>query len=331
VKSDQAAVVSASFVYGNSKAFAPQSAALMNGLSSPADHKSMGGLLLALGEDKRKLGILANVSSHGSTQATGYYEMDSLMRIVPVSDTASANMISGKVSIPAQVVTMEPASILLVDGAGRRWRLPKGDELYKGLVDQQALRICREVATERDLFNCAGTFYELPSENADGFAKIRPVTTHGLRINDYASFRGMLVMTGINPEKVAANNHIFVSADKQAAVWAGVIDDLWKMGKPTGKGGPWLNSTVSAGVTSDPYLFGGYDKRSVALSHQFTSAIDFTIQLDATGDGVWYDYKTMSVPAGKTIQYQFPDQIQSKWIRLVINQSATVSAQFDYK
>ena len=331
VKSDQAAVVSASFVYGNNKAFAPRSVALMNGLSSPADHKSMGGLMLALGEDKRKLGILANVSSHGSTQATGYYEMDSLMQIVPVSDTAAVNIISGKVSIPAQVVTMEPASILLVDGAGRRWRLPKGDELYKGLTDQQALRICREVATERDLFNCAGTFYELPSENADGFAKIRPVTTHGLRINDYASFRGMLVMTGVNPEKNAANNHIFVSADKQASVWAGVIDDLWKMGKPTGKGGPWLNSTVSAGVTSDPYLFGGYDKRSVALSHQSSSAIDFTIQLDATGDGVWYDYKTMSVPAGKTIQYQFPDQVQSKWIRLVINQSATVSAQFDYR
>jgi hypothetical protein len=331
VKCAQSAVVSASFVYGNSKAFAARSAALVNGLSSPADGKSMGGLMLSLGEDKRKLGILANVSSGSLAKETGYYEMDSLMRIVPISDTASANMIRNKVSIPVQVVSIEPASVLLVDGAGRRWRLPKGDELYKGLTDQQSLRICREVATERDLFNCAGTFYELPSENADGFAKIRPVTTHGLRINDYASFRGMLVMTGINPEKTAANKHVFVSADKQAAVWAGVIDDLWKMGKPTGKGGPWLNSAVNAGMTSDPYLFGGYDKRSVALSHQSASTIDFTIQLDATGDGVWYDYKTISVPAGKTTLFEFPDQIQSKWIRLVTNQSATVSAQFDYR
>ena len=138
-------------------------------------------------------------------------------------------------------------------------------------------------------------------------------------------------MTGINPEKTAANKHVFVSADRQAAVWAGVIDDLWKMGKPSGKGGPWLNSAVNAGITSDPYLFGGYDKRSVALSHQSASTIDFIIQLDATGDGVWYDYKTISVPAGKTTLFEFPDQIQSKWIRLVTNQSATVSAQFVYR
>ena len=26
------------------------------------------------------------------------------------------------------------------------------------------------------------------------------------------------------------------------SVWAGAIDDLWSMGKPTGKGGPWKNT-----------------------------------------------------------------------------------------
>lgn len=62
------------------------------------------------------------------------------------------------------------------------------------------LRICREVATERDLFSCMGTFYELPAENADGYAKIRPVSTHNYRINDYASYRGMLVLTGVTPK-----------------------------------------------------------------------------------------------------------------------------------
>ena len=49
---------------------------------------------------------------------------------------------------------------------------------YNDLTDESALRLCREVVTERDLFNCAGTFYELPANNADGFAKIRPIASH---------------------------------------------------------------------------------------------------------------------------------------------------------
>lgn len=311
--------------------FPLKSAALVSGLSLPADEKSIGGLMLSMGDDKRKLGVLASLDINGKMNEMGYYELDSTLQLNRIQDTAAASMIREKVAIPKQVVAVDEASVLVVDGAGRRWRLPKGIDLYKELMDRQALRICREVATERDLFNCAGTFFELPSENADGFAKIRPITTHGLRINDYASYRGMLVMTGVNPAMAEKNKHIVISADKQAAVWTGVIDDLWKMGKPTGKGGPWFNTAVNAGMASDPYLFGGYDKRSVALSHQSSSTIDFIIQLDATGDGVWYDYKTIAVPAGKTNVYQFPDQVQSKWIRIVANQSTRVTAQFDYK
>ena len=110
-----------------------------------------------------------------------------------------------------------------------------------------------------------------------------------------------------------------------------MIDDLWKMGKPVGQGGPWLNNPAIAGVASDPYLFGGYDARSVQLSHQNAAAVEFTLQLDATGDGVWYDYKTITVPTGKTISLVFPTSVQSKWIRVVANKDAVATAQFGYK
>jgi len=331
VKSLQSSSLSASFVYGNNKNQLREPAAMFNGLSKAADQNSLGGLLLSLGDEKRKLGILANAKDGNASIESGYYEMDSAMNIVLKNDLTSAAMIRDKVAIPSQVVQVEPSSILLVDGAGRRWRLPHGGGAYKGLMEQQSLRICREVATERDLFNCAGTFYELPSENADGFAKMRPIATHGLHINDYASFRGMLIMTGIDPKALGNNKNIFTSADKKAAIWAGVIDDLWKMGKLVGQGGPWLNTPASAGVASDPYLFGGYDARSVQLSHQNAAAVQFTLQLDATGDGVWYDYKTITVPAGKTISHVFPAALQSKWIRVVANKDANVTAQFRYK
>lgn len=60
-----------------------------------------------------------------------------------------------------------------------------GHKAYTELTGSLTLRICREVATERDLFNCHGTFYELPAENADGYAKIRPIASHSFRIHDY--------------------------------------------------------------------------------------------------------------------------------------------------
>ena len=141
----------------------------------------------------------------------------------------------------------------------------------------------------------------------------------------------MLVLTGIDAKTAAANPNVFFSDDRKAAVWAGVIDDLWKMGKPVGKGGPWLNDAIDAGAVSDPYLFGGYDQRTVSLSHNSTSAVSFTLQLDATGDGVWYDYKTVTVPAGQSSVLAFPADIQSKWIRVVSDKSTLASAQFEYK
>ena len=331
IKSVQTAVVSASFVYGDVTRDAHQSSQLFSAITKVNDTNSLGGLLLSLGDKKRTLGILASATSGNSSVETGYYEMDSTMRIVAKSGDSMQQIIREKVKIPSQIVQADASSYLIVDGMGRRWRLPKTNKAYDGLMDRNGLRICREVATERDLFNCGGTFYELPSENADGFAKIRPISTHGLQINDYASFRGMLVLTGIDVNTAVNQPNIFFSNDKKAAVWAGVIDDLWKMGKPVGIGGPWLNTSVASDVPSDPYLFGGYDKKTLALSHQASSSVSFKIQLDATGDGVWYDYKTIAVPAGKTIVINFPEQVMSKWIRLVADKATVASAQFQYR
>ena len=114
-------------------------------------------------------------------------------------------------------------------------------------------RLCREVVTERDLLNCHGTFYELPARNAQGFAKIRPVATHNLAVHDYCSYRGMMLFTGIEPSALKKHrDRILVSDDGKAAIWAGVIDELWTLGKPRGEGGPWKDHEVKAGKPSDP-------------------------------------------------------------------------------
>jgi len=220
---------------------------------------------------------------------------------------------------------------LFIDDLGRRWRLPKGNAKYTDLTNNSVLRICREVATERDLLNCSGTFYELPAENADGFAKIRPIASHNFRIHDFASYRGMLIMTGIEPKSAKGNPHVVVSEDGKAAVWAGVIDDIWQMGKPVGEGGPWKNSAVKAGVASDPYLIGFYDKRSLKLSHDSKEAVTFQIEVEPIGHGPWMNYQTVSVKPGETYEYFFPESFQSRWIRFMAEKDCKATAWLIYK
>ncbi|OIN60899.1 hypothetical protein [Arsenicibacter rosenii] len=309
----------------------PDTDPMFNGLARVTDQHALGGTLYGLGNDRKALGMNVRRFDNGQVTDAGYYELDGEMRLTRKNDPQTAAFIAEKFAIPKQAVTVDEASVLIVDDKGRRWRLPKGHDAFTDLTRQAALRICREVATERDLLNCHGTFYELPAENADGYAKIRPVASHTLRIHDYASYRGLLIMTGLEPENLATNEHIIVSDDKKAAVWAGVIDDLWKLGKPTGKGGPWKHTAVSANEPSDPYLIGFYDQRNLALSHNASEPVTFTLEADPVGTGVWMPYKTITVARGQTSTFTFPADFQARWIRLTSDKSCQATADLVYR
>ncbi len=330
VKTEQASIATVHFSYAQKDSRNATFDAIFAGLANVSETETGAGLLWGLGNNRRKLGVLAGTVTDNAFTENGYYELDSLMNLVKREDAETASFIREKFAIPQQVITMDEASVLIIDDLGRRWRLPKGNPKYTELTNNALLRICREVATERDLLNCAGTFYELPAENADGFAKIRPVASHNFRIYDYASYRGLLVMTGIHPD-AKAGEHIVRSDDGQAAVWVGAIDDLWKLGKPVGHGGPWKNSLVKAGEPSDPYLIGFYDQRSLQLSHQADTPIQFRIEVEPIGHGPWMVYQEVTVNPGETYKYRFPESFQSRWIRFVTNQECQTTAWLKYE
>jgi len=306
---------------------------IFTGLRSISQSAYTGGLLYGLGNDRRALGLAATTVTEGTSRPTGYYELDEHLKLVKKTDDTTESFIRERFAIPKQVVTIDEASVLVVDDKGRRWRLPFGPASYSAATNAGELRICREVATERDLFSCHGTFYELPAENADGYAKIRPVASHPYGIQDYASYRGMLVMTGINPERMKARSseHIVVANDGKAAVWVGAIDDLWKLGKPTGHGGPWNRTQIRANVPSDPYLIAFYDKRNLHLLHDSEKEVTFTLQADPTGQGMWVDYKHWNVAPGQNVDYVFPEAFQARWIRLVSNTDCQATAILNYE
>jgi hypothetical protein len=283
----------------------------------------------ARGKDRRTL--LVSLADQPDRKPSGEicYELDGEMKLRPLKAAPDAGELKLGTSLKNGRLKVEDSSVVFTDSAGSNWRLPRGAAAFDKLTANGIIRLQREISTERYLFNCHGTFYELPTENAGGIAKIRPVSSHNRLIGDFASYRGLLVITGI--ESGVNSPHIIRSEDGKAAVWAGAIDDLWKLGKPTGTGGPWLKSDVKADQPSDPYLFTGYDKKSLSLSNEGGGEVTFKVELDVTGEGDWMVYQSFKAKAGEVLNHEFPDSCQAYWVRISSSADTTASARFDYR
>lgn len=317
------------FNYANADRRTRQADPIFAGLA-PADAGGFSaGLLLCRGAEKRSLLVGGLAVKDGALEDTGCYVLDGQMRLCRVADPAVRAWLKKGASIPRGVLVADAASVLYVDDAGRRWRLPKGDAAFDALTGTGAMRISREVTTERDLFNCHGSFYELPAENAGGFAKIRPISTHNRRITDYCSYRGLLVLTGT--DDVTDQRHIIRSGDGKAAVWVGAVDDLWKLGKAVGRGGPWKDTVVKANEPSDPYLMTGYDAKTLSLSHNQQKTVSIRVEVDITGDGHWVVYRSFNVPPNGCVDHPFPAAFQAYWLRVVADHDCTATAWLVYE
>jgi hypothetical protein len=276
------------------------------------------GYLWARGE-KRGSVLLATEDS--------LYELDGGLSLRKIEDPEMHAWMRKNLAPPRAVLEVDRASVVYTDESGRRWRLPKGDAFFDSI--REGVRVSREVSTERDLFNAHGTFYELPANNAGGIAMIRPICTHNLPVHDYCSWRGLTVMSGL-PHIALPAGEFVRSEDGSAALWLGVSDDLWHFGKPAGKGGPWRETPVKAGRPSDPYLLTGYDSKSIHLEHAGRQVLQIRLEIDITGTGIWVEYRTFDVPAGRPVQFEFPRGFNAYWLRTVALEDGVATALLTY-
>jgi hypothetical protein len=319
-----ASKVTAFFHYRGEDGRPTEAAAMFAGLAKPDDKSVNGGLLYARGGDHKTLRFVPS----GSLGESNCYDLDVDLKLRRVTDPTGAAWVRKNVAISTPLITADAASVIYTDEAGKRWRLPKGDAAFDQTGVLGDARLCREVCTERNLLNAGGTYYELPAENAGGFIKIRPITTHNRRIHDFASWRGLLVLSGIVDG--AIGEHIVRSEDGKCSLWLGAVDDLWSFGKPRGHGGPWLESAVKAGVPSDAYLATGYDQKRVVLSHSSKSPIAFKVEADFTGTGSWSEVVTLKVKPGEKLEHKFPDAFGAYWLRVVADADTAATARFEY-
>lgn len=309
------------FNYSNSDKRGVHADPIFDGLATAADTRFTGGVVRALGGNRRTLGFESNL---------GCYELDGDLKLRRVEASDAFADATTRTIIPKGVLAHDEASVIYTDDRNQRWRLPRGDAELDRDGELGPNRVAREVATERDLFNAGGIFYELPAENAGGFAKARAVATHNRRIHDYCSYRGLLVMSGVTHEARDDNPHLIRSDDGKVALWVGAIDDVWKFGKPRGIGGPWKNSAVRSDEVSDPYLLTGFDRKRLTLAHTSEQAVHFTVEIDITGSGEWQCYRTFAVPSGETFSHDFPAAFQAYWMRVKSDSATNATVQLIY-
>lgn len=285
---------------------------LVNGLADQPSDVRQAGALRSLGADR--LGLATNDQ---------LYTIDKSLRLARVENAEALAAVTKAAPRPMAAVSADAASIIVTED-GRRWRLPFGTKQR----EVGGGRICREVATERDLLNVGGTFFELPARNAQGMAKIRAVATHGRAIEDYCSQFGLLFITGIETT-AKTSQHLLRSDDGKAAVWVGAIDDLWQFGAPRGLGGPWKNTSVKAGQPSDPYLMSGYTNLSVALTSDTEGEVRLEVDID--GAGLWVPWRKFKTIPGETIEYTFPEAFGAYWVRAIADRDMQASVQLEYR
>jgi hypothetical protein len=306
---------------------------LFAGLAEAAAPTRRGAFLLTRGGNLRTLSVLPADVTAGGTKTDAAYELTAEMKLVRQDDPKVTEFVAKQTPIPAGVLSVDAASVILAEG-GRRWRLPRAgsqDAAHDALLTAGALRKAREVCTERDLLQAHGTFYELPALNAGGAARLRPVATSDLAVHDYCSYRGLLVLSGLDPAAGAANRHVIRSEDGAAAVWVGAADDLWKLGKPRGHGGPWAKTTAQADVPSDPYLMTGYDRKTLSLENHSDDTVRITLELDAAGDGRFAPWRSFRLQPGERIHEKLPDGLNAYWARAVSNKDADLTCQLTYE
>ena len=334
VKTDQAVSSATAYLHVGNTGRARDSA-MTASLADPASPaaRSQGIIRSRSGADFKLEYAADMLDANGNITGTGYYQaqlnpVTAALELVAVNDAAAEASVRNNAAT-SQDFGVDDASVF-VDDDGTRYRLPKGHSAFDSATASGWRRGEREVVTERAVANIHGTFYEVPRNFTGGtFRRIVPITTHNLDIFDFASWRGMLVLSGVI-DGGAVDGHYLESDDGQAGLWFGNVDDLYSFGTPVGEGGPWMETSIAADAASDPFLMAGYDHKVLELSHDSGGDVTFTIEVDFLGTGQWEVYGDLTVAPGETLEYIFEQGYSAHWVRLVSDTSTTATAQFTY-
>lgn len=252
------------------------------------------------------------------TDSGRYFEVDETLNFKPSDDADKVAEMNKLLELKPVAQADEASAFIPTKSA--RLRFPR-----HGNVDSAKHRQLRELESERNMANLYGTFFEVP-RGGDQWKNMKPLASHNFNLTDFCTWRGLLVLAGTTDS--APDGHYFKSA-AGPGLWFGAIDEIWKLGKPVGVGGPWKNTPVKAGEPSDPYLMCNYDRKKVQLTA--ADAVTVTLEVDPTNTGAWKPYKSLQLEPNKPLTHIFPEGFGAYWVRVKSDQPTTATAWFVYE
>ena len=317
----------------------PNESGAFRGLVDAASRSvAWSGGILQVPRDNHNLSFLARrVDANRGVGDVEHYEIDEQFRFRPVHDEASTRAIREAGEALPQCIE-DAASFFVINADGRRLRLPKSRQNALPPPASMHMRDIREVVQERSLANVGGTFYEVPrygvrepaeQRNLPDYLRMKPVASHPYLVTDFCVWRGMLVLSGVRSGE--QNDHVFKAHENgDVGLWFGALDDLWKLGKPTGRGGPWFDTPVRGSSPSDPYLMTGFTVGSMTVSHRSRSQVCFDLEIDIDATGEFHRLSTFKVEPKVPLTFRFPEGFRAHWLRLIPERDTVATAQLAY-
>jgi len=74
----------------------------------------------------------------------------------------------------------------------------------------------------------------------------------------------------------------------------------------------------------------GFDKKGLHLSHTAAREVSFTVEVDFLGDGSWWVYDTIAVPARGYRHHEFPSGFGAHWLRVTAGAACQATAYLVY-
>jgi len=75
----------------------------------------------------------------------------------------------------------------------------------------------------------------------------------------------------------------------------------------------------------------GYDQKTIRLSHNAATPVQFTLEIDVAGDGRWAAYRRFVVEPGQTVEHEFPAGFHPYWVRTIVDRPCRATAMLEYE
>lgn len=130
----------------------------------------------------------------------------------------------------------------------------------------------------------------------------------------------------LNKRKIKGN--IGGPGQSNSNLWFVSPERIDQLGPTNASGSVWMNDTVVAGQTSDPFLFNGWDNRCVWVRNDSKDKVCLTFEVDVQGNGQWTVLCSKSIDPNSSSLVTFTPKDKGEWIRISTDKTSVISATF---